>query len=188
MGITSKPSPATHRAFRLPIPFVAKADVFDLASVAEVLADADVEVNALGDKQPETVNAFYRDSTKALIEGVRRAGNKRLLTVGGAGSLEVAPGVQLADTLDESVGYRHIPLAQRDQYQLLRESSIDWSYFSPAAMLEPGKRTEKYRLGTDQLLTNEQGESYISIPDYAVALLDEIENPQFHRRRFTAVS
>jgi uncharacterized protein len=171
-----------------PNSIVAKVDVFDPASVAEALADADVAVNALGDKNPETVNAFYRDTTKALIEGVERAGNKRLLTVGGAGSLEVAAGVQLADTLDETVGYCHIPLAQREQYHLLRESTIDWTYFSPAAQIGPGRRTGAYRLGTDQLLMNDQGESYISIADYAVALLDELENPQFERRRFTAVS
>jgi uncharacterized protein len=171
-----------------PNSIIAEVDVFDPARVAEALIGTDVAVNALGDKNPETVNAFYSESTKALIEGVERAGNKRLLTVGGAGSLEVAPGVQLADTLDESVVYRHIPLAQREQYQLLRESTIDWSYFSPAGLIEPGRRTGVYRLGTDQLLVNDQGESFISIADYAVALLDELENPQFERRRFTAVS
>lgn len=71
---------------------------------------------------------------------------------------------------------------------MYRASTIDWTFFSPSALIAPGKRTGQYQLGTDQLLTNEQGESFISIADYAVALLDEVEDPHFIRQRFTAVS
>jgi putative NADH-flavin reductase len=167
---------------------VARVDIFDPASVAEAITDSDVVVNATGagGSDPHT---FYINSTIAVIEGVKRAGgNKRLIVVGGAGSLEVAPGVQLVDTPDFSNVARPISQAQRKTLDILRSSDIAWTFFSPSEHIAPGRRTGKYRLGTDQLLTNNEGESFISMEDYAVALLDEIEQSRFIRQRFTAVS
>ena len=167
---------------------VAPVDIFDAASIAEAIPDADVVVNATGANgiDPHT---FFVTSTHALIEGVKRVGeNKRLIVVGGAGSLEVAPNVQLVDTPGFPDVARPTSRAQREALDILRASAIAWTFFSPSATIEPGRRTGKYRLGTDTLLTNDQGESYISMEDYAVALLDEIEHPQFIRQRFTAVS
>jgi putative NADH-flavin reductase len=166
---------------------VAQVDIFDPASVAAAIADVDVVVNATGARAGD-IRKFYVDSTNAVIEGVKRAGNKRLLVVGGAGSLEVAPQVFLADTPAFPEMALPIARAQRETLYIFRDSNIEWTFFSPSALIAPGRRTGKYRLGTDQLLTNDHGESYISAEDYAVALLDEIENPQFIRQRFTAVS
>lgn len=167
---------------------VVKADILDPASVARASEDVDVVVNATSGRASADVYDFYMRSTRATIEGVKRARHKRLIVVGGAGSLEVAPGTQLVDTPDFPAAWRPGAMAQRDTLELYRASDIYWSFFSPSTLIAPGRRTGKYRLGTDQLLTNEQGESYISAEDYAVALLDEIEHPQFIRKRFTAVS
>ena len=167
---------------------VTHVDIFDPASVAEAITDSDVVVNATGagGSDPHT---FFVNSTKAVIEGVKQAGeSKRLIVVGGAGSLEVAPGVQLVDTPDFSNVARPTSQAQRETLDILRTSTIDWTFFSPSEHFTPGRRTGKYRLGTDQLLTNDEGESFISMEDYAVALLDEIEQPRFIRQRFTAIS
>lgn len=167
---------------------VARVDIFDPASVAEAITDSDVVVNATGagGSDPHT---FFVTSTKAVIEGVKRAGgSKRLIVVGGAGSLEVAPGVQLVDTPAFPAAARPTSLAQRETLNILRASAIAWTFFSPSERFAPGRRTGKYRLGIDQLLTNDEGESFISMEDYAFALLDEIEQPRFIRQRFTAVS
>ena len=166
---------------------VASVDLFDTPIINKTLMESDVVVNATGDHSAD-VHTFFVNSTKALIEGVQRAGGKRLIVVGGAGSLEVASGVQLVDTPEFPTQFRPTAWAQREILSIYRASTIDWTFFSPSALLAPGKRTGRYRLGTDQLLNNEQGESFISIADYAVALLDEIEEPHFIRQRFTAVS
>ena len=166
---------------------VAHVDLFDAASLADAFTTIDVVVNATGDHSTD-VHTFFVNSTRALIEGMQRAGGKRLIVVGNAGSLEVAPGVQLVDSPETPAQFRPMGLAQRETLNMYRASSIDWTFFSPAIGIAPGKRTGQYTLGTDQLLINEQGESYISIPDFAVALLDEIEEPHFIRQRFTAVS
>lgn len=166
---------------------VARVDLLDLASVAESITDADVVVNATGDHSTDP-RTFFVDSTRVLVEGLQRVGGKRLIIVGGAGSLEVTPGIQLVDTPEFHEEWRPTSRAQRETLDLYRASDINWTFFSPSALIAPGKRTGKYRLGADQLLINEQGESYISIQDYALALLDEIEKPQFIRQRFTAMS
>ncbi len=167
---------------------VARVDIFDPASVADAIADADVVVNATGARGIDPHN-FFVNSTHAVIEGIKRAGGKkRLIVVGGAGSLEVAPGVQLVDTPSFPDVARPTARAQRETLTILRASDIDWTFLSPSATIAPGRRTGKYRLGTEQLLTNDAGESHVSMEDYAVALLDEIEHPQFPRRRFTVVS
>lgn len=167
---------------------VVGAEILDPASVAEALVDADVLVNATSGHHNPDLRAFYIDSTKATIEGVKRAG-KRLIVVGGAGSLEVAPGVRLVDTPEFRAEWKPAANAQAETLEIFRASEgVDWTFFSPSALIMPGRRTAKYRLGTEQLLVNDQGESYISAEDYAVALLDEIEHPQFMRQRFTAVS
>lgn len=166
-----------------------RADVCDSTSVAKALIGADVAVNATGNRSTEA-RAFFLTSTHALIDAVKCVGTNRLLIVGGAGSLEVAPGIQFIDKHFEQFPpeARPIALAQRETLDIYRASDIDWTVFSPSAHITPGKRTGKYRLGTDQLLVNGQGESYISVEDFAVALVDEVENPHFIRQRFTAVS
>lgn len=166
---------------------VVSVDILDADSVAAAIADTDVVVNATSGRNNPDPHAFYIDSTRATIEGARRA-DKRLIVVGGAGSLEVAPGVRLADTPGFREEWKPTANAQAETLVIYRTAPIDWTFFSPSALIMPGRRTGKYRLGTEQLLTNDQGESFISAEDYAVALLDEIEHPQFQRKRFTAVS
>ena len=122
----------------------------------------------------------------ALIDAVKASGVPRLLVVGGAGSLEVAPGVQLVDTPEFPAEWKAVALAAREFLNLLRaEKTLDWTYLSPSALIEPGQRTGKFRLGTEQLLINERGESRISTQDFAVALIDELENPVHSQQRFT---
>ncbi|MCE3252317.1 MAG: 3-beta hydroxysteroid dehydrogenase [Cellvibrio sp.] len=122
----------------------------------------------------------------ALIDAVKASGVPRLLVVGGAGSLEVAPEVQLVDTPEFPAEWKAVALAAREFLNLLRaEKTLDWTYLSPSALIEPGQRTGKFRLGTEQLLINERGESRISTQDFAVALIDELENPVHSQQRFT---
>lgn len=123
---------------------------------------------------------------QTLIDAVKASGVPRLLVVGGAGSLEVAAGVQLVDTPEFPAEWKAVALAAREFLKLLRaEKTLDWTYLSPSAFIEPGERTGKFRLGTEQLLVNEQGESRISNQDFAVALIDELENPAHSQQRFT---
>lgn len=122
----------------------------------------------------------------AVLGAVKEAGVKRLIVVGGAGSLEVAPGLQLIDTPQFPDAYRPEASAGRDFLNALRaETSLDWTFLSPSALFEPGERTGKFRLGGDQLLADAAGQSRISMDDYAIALVDEIEAPKHVRQRFT---
>jgi hypothetical protein len=123
---------------------------------------------------------------RSIIKAVKQAGVKRLLVVGGAGSLEVAPGVQLVETPEFPEQWKPGALATREVLYLVRdEPELEWSYLSPSGTIAPGERTGQFRLGTDQLLTDANGESLISLEDYAIAMLDELENPKHIRQRFT---
>lgn len=124
---------------------------------------------------------------RAIIEGVRKSGVKRLLVVGGAGSLYILSGKRLMDAglIPESYLPAIRALAEVYLIDLMAEKSIDWVFFSPAGMLEQGLRTGKFRLGKDDLIVNEKGESRISVQDYAVAMINELEKPAHHKERFT---
>ncbi|HLI91138.1 MAG TPA: NAD(P)-dependent oxidoreductase [Ktedonobacteraceae bacterium] len=164
---------------------VEKGNMLDPNDVARVAAGHDAVINAT--RQPvNEPGQSYSDAARALIEGLTRAGVRRLIVVGGAGSLEVAPGLQLVDTPDFPPAWKPGALAMRDALDIYRSADLDWTYFSPAGFISPGERTGKYRTGTEQLVTDEKGESRISAEDYAAALVDELENPRFVRRRFTA--
>ena len=162
------------------------ANALDPASVAAAVAGQDVVVSAISPNDQEP--AVLVDSAHALLEGLERAGVKRLIVVGGAGSLEVAPGLQLVDSPQFPAAWRPGALAHRDGLNVYRQtnSSVDWTYFSPANFIAPGARTGAYRTGAEQLVVDDKGESRISAEDYAVALVDEIETPRFTRQRFTA--
>ncbi len=164
---------------------VEKGNMLDPNDVARVAAGHDAVINAT--RQPvNEPGQSYSDAARALIEGLTRAGVRRLIVVGGAGSLEVAPGLQLVDTPDFPPAWKPGALAMRDALDIYRSADLDWTYFSPAGFISPGERTGKYRTGTEQLVTDEKGESRISAEDYAAALVDELENPRFVRRRFPA--
>jgi putative NADH-flavin reductase len=120
-----------------------------------------------------------------LIAAVKEAGVARLLIVGGAGSLEVAPGVTVISSGHIPAEWVPIAVSHEKVLNRVKKSDINWTYFSPAGFFVPGERTGKFRLGTNQLIANEQGDSRISLEDYAIALVDELEKPQFERQRFT---
>jgi putative NADH-flavin reductase len=116
---------------------------------------------------------------------VRRAGAPRIIMVGGAGSLEISPGLQIVDAPTFPDAYKPIALAHRDAFYVIRESDLNWTYFSPAMMIQPGERTGKFRLGKDALVSDAQGNSTISAEDYAIALVDEVEQGRHTKQRFT---
>jgi putative NADH-flavin reductase len=159
-------------------------DIFDSAGVADAASGADVVVSAYGPgpEKPE----LLLDATRSLIAGVEDSGVKRLIVAGGAGSLEVAPGVRLVDTPDFPPEWKGIAIAHAEALELLRTSRLDWTSVSPAAYIHPGERTGKYRTGEDQLLVDEKGQSEISAEDFAIAIADEVEHPRHLRERFTA--
>ena len=129
---------------------------------------------------------YHSADGKHILDAVKQAGVKRLLVVGGAGSLEAAPGLDVVDTPDFPAPWKPEALAAREFLRALRkEPALDWTMLSPSALLEPGERTGKYRIGSDQLLVDAQGHSKISIEDLAKALIDELEQPKHSRKRFT---
>jgi len=165
----------------------AKCDVSNGDAVTGVVVGRDAVISAFNpsrggrDKNTPQIGAI-----RSLIDGMKKAAVKRLLVVGGAGSLEVASGLQLVDTPDFPPLWKAGSLATREVLNILRsEHELEWSFLSPSAILEPGQRTGQFRLGTDQLLVDRTGQSKISLEDYAMAMVDELENPKHIRQRFT---
>jgi uncharacterized protein len=153
-----------------------QADAGDVPGLAAAIKGHDAVVSSVH---------FTASDPHKLIAAVKQAGVPRYLVVGGAGSLEVAPGVKLIDTPEFPAIYKAEASAGSVFLDLLRtQPDLDWTYLSPPALFVAGERTGKFRLGRDQLLTNEKGSS-ISFEDYAIALADEIENPAYSRQRFT---
>lgn len=164
---------------------VIEKDVFELTNELQAF---DVVISAYGTKPGE--EHLHIDANKKLIELAHKAPNTRLLVVGGAGSLFVDDqGTRVLETPGFPDIY--LPTATNQGKALLlylEEDGIDWTFISPAAEIEPGERTGKYQSGKDHLLVNKEGRSYISMEDYAVALLDEIEQPKHRKERFTVAS
>lgn len=155
----------------------ARGDLFDQSAMAQVLAGHDAAISAVH---------FLASDPAKLIGAVRESGVERYLVVGGAGSLEVAPGVRLVTTPGFPVAYKAEAEKGGAFLDLLRqEKELNWTFLSPSALFVAGERTGKFRLGTDQLLTAADGKSWISFEDFAVALADEIERPAHARQRFT---
>ncbi len=151
--------------------------MFDQDGLAALLKGHDAVISSVH---------FTASDPRKLIEAVRDSGVRRYLVVGGAGSLDAAPGLKVIDAPNFPPEYKPEAAAGGVFLDLLRdERELDWTFLSPSAMFVPGERTGIFRLGTDQLLVNEQGSS-ISIEDYAVALVDELETPAHSRQRFTA--
>lgn len=167
---------------------VIKADVSDAKVVAEISKDADTVISAYN---PGWTNPnIYEETLKiypTILEGVKKAGVKRFLIVGGAGTLFVAPGLRVVDSgaIPEEIIGGVKSLGEFYLNTLTAEKEIDWVFFSPAGSIEPGERTGNYRLGKDDLLVNDKGESKISVQDYAKAMIDELETPAHHYERFT---
>lgn len=162
---------------------IIQADALNPDSVAGAVQGSDAVISAYGPRFGE--EAELPEAARTLIEGVRQGGVTRLLVAGGAGTLKTEDGEPLMDSPEFPAELRTLAMAHADAYELYKQSDLEWTYLSPAAMIEPGRRTGQFRIGTDWLITDEAGSSRISAEDYAVAMLDELEDPQFIRARFT---
>jgi len=167
---------------------VKQGDVSSAELVAELSKGADAVISAYnpGWKNPNITEETLKVYPK-ILEGVRIAGVGRFLVVGGAGSLFIQPGKRLMDAgiIPDSFLPPVKALASFYLDILTKEKSIDWVFFSPAGNIAPGERTGKFRLGKDDMVTDSEGKSNISVEDYAVAMIDELEKPAHHRERFT---
>ncbi|HEX9085557.1 MAG TPA: NAD(P)-dependent oxidoreductase [Gemmatimonadaceae bacterium] len=165
-----------------------KGDATNADSVAKITRGSDAVVSAISPRPNSRGLAApsLAANSRALIKGLRDAKVKRVLYVGGASSLEVAPGKALADMPDFPEAYREEAREGREALAIWRNEAkgLDWTYLSPAAEIAPGKRTGKYRTTQDQLLKDDSGRSFITFEDYAVAVLDELERPQHVAERF----
>lgn len=152
-------------------------DATAVSTLAPLLAGHDAVVSA---------SRFQTSNATALVDAVKMAGVKRLLVVGGSGSLEVAPGYALKDAPNFPPAFKLEASAGSEFLTALRrEPVLDWTFLSPSAEFAPGERTGAFRLGGDQLLVDDNGKSWISVEDFAIAMVDELERPKHSRRRFT---
>lgn len=158
-------------------------DLSNVDAIAGIIKGADAVVSAYApppDKTDELLGVTERE-----IAAVTKAGGARLLVVGGAGLLEVAPGVTLIKSGYLPAEYLPIATSHEEALAVLRGSDINWTYLSPGAYFVPGERIGKFRLGTKELIADAKGESKISFADYAIALVDEIEKPAHERASFS---
>lgn len=170
---------------------VKEIDVENAPAIIEAMKGKDAVISAYnpGWSNPN----MYEDTLRVypkILEEVKESGVKRLLIVGGAGSLFVKPGLRLVDTgtLPEAWLPGVKSMAKFYLETLVNEKELDWVFFSPAANLgnlTTGVRTGKFRLGKDDLIVDEKGESFISVEDYALAMVDELEQENHHQERFT---
>lgn len=167
---------------------VIKADVSDTNTLINACKGKDAVISAYN---PGWTNPHIYEETlrnyPLILDAVKQSGVKRLLCVGGAGTLFCAPGLRVVDSgvIPEAIMGGVKSLGEFYLNTLMNEKDIDWIFFSPAGTLEPGQRTGKFRLGKDDLIVDENGNSHISVEDYAVAMIDELENPKHHYERFT---
>lgn len=159
-----------------------RADLANPAGLADLAQGADVIVSATSPRSTGDAVAESHQFGRALLDLARDTG-LRLFVVGGAGSLKLPDGSPVLDTLPDL--YRAEATGFRDLRDMLRASTADWTFFSPAGLIAPGERTGTFRLGTDHLVIDAQGNSQISAEDYAIAVLDELERPAHRGQQFT---
>ncbi len=167
------------------------ADIFNVDALAEILKGHDTVINAYnpGWTNPNIYDDFLAGS-KAIQEAVKKSGVKRFITIGGAGSLFVAPDLQAVDTPDFPKEIYPGANAARHYLNIIKEEKdLDWAFFSPAFEMHAGTktgRTGKYRLGLENPVFNDEQRSILSVEDLAVVIADEVETPKHHQVRFTA--
>lgn len=168
------------------------ADLADTEAVAKIASGHDAVISAyspgLRKYSADEAAELIRRAHESLFEGVKLGGVKRIILVGGVGSLEASPGVDVVDSDFYPADHKAHTLRNREIVRALKrgEYDLDWTYVSPPLEIKAGERTGKFRLGEDQLLRDAEGNSRISEADFAVAILDELEQGQYVRRRFTA--
>ena len=163
------------------------ADTYDTPALTTLIQGNDAIISAFnpGWKNPNLYDDQVRGTT-SIIAAAKTAGIKRVLWVGGAGGLEVKPGVRVVDSPSLPACVRPGSLATIDALEQLRkEPGLEWSFLAPSAEMQPGERTGTFRLGKDQLLVDATGKSSISVQDFAVAMINELEHPGHIRQRFT---
>jgi len=162
------------------------ADVMDVTRLTAQLAGTDAVLSAFSGHAQTDVRDYFVAGVRNIISAVKEARAPRLLVVGGAASLEVAPGALLFDSPGFPPEYRQTAQGALDALALLRqETALDWTMLSPSAVIAPGQRTGIYRSALDQLISAADGSSRISVEDYAKAMVDELERPAHPRQRFT---
>ncbi|AOR24526.1 NAD(P)-dependent oxidoreductase [Clostridium taeniosporum] len=163
---------------------VLNGDIFKLDTLENKLEGVDVLVSAFGPKFGEENTLI--EATNNLISLVKKSGTNRLVVMGGAGSLKVEDGTELVNTEGFPADWKPVALAHSESLDIYRsEKEVNWTYLSPAALIEPGERTGKYTIGDEYLVVDEKGQSKISFEDFAVAIMDEIEAPKHIKSRFT---
>ena len=164
---------------------VREFDLTKQTNFVDVAADADVIIASIGGRAAGN-HELVAQTAQRLLKALDKSG-KRLLWVGGAGSLEVAPGITLVSTAEFPAAYKDEALAQGEALSIFKQTNyaVNWTYISPAALLYPGDSEGPYRIGGDQFFTNEQGESKISVCDFAKAMLDEAENARHSKQRIS---
>jgi len=168
------------------------ADLANTEAVAKIVSGHDAVISAyspgLRKYSADEAAELIRRAHESLFEGVKLGGVKRIILVGGVGSLEASPGVDVVDSDFYPADHKAHTLRNREIVRALKrgEYDLDWTYVSPPLEIKAGERTGKFRLGEDQLLRDAEGNSRISEADFAVAILDELEQGQYVRRRFTA--
>ena len=161
-----------------------KDDLSDVNTIAAIISGADAVVSAYAPPQDDTDQLL--GVTERQIEALRKVDkNTRLIVVGGAGSLEVAPGVTILQSGHLPAEWVPIATSHEKALELLKKVRHQLDLLQPAGFFEPGSRTGKFRLDTDKLVADAQGNSRISMEDYAIALVDELEKPAHERARFT---
>lgn len=165
---------------------IRQLDVLTEQDFAQALQGVDTVIASIGGRAAGNHDMVERSAAK-LLEQLPNVGVKRLLWVGGAGSLEVAPGVQLVTVPDFPAEYKDEALAQSQALQVFRhsDSPLNWTFVSPAAEIFPGEKVGHFRVGGDQLLTDAQGHSKISVADFASAMLDELETAKHAKQRIS---
>ncbi|GGF64906.1 3-beta hydroxysteroid dehydrogenase [Paenibacillus albidus] len=162
---------------------VIAVDILNPASVAAAVRGHGEVISAYGPDPGAELDLLA--AAVSLVEGLEAAGVSRLLIVGGAGSLKTESGERLMDTPGFPESVKPLAAAHADAYEIYRNCELDYTYVSPAASIQPGRRTGQFRIGLDRLIVDEDGDSNISVEDFAVAMVDEMEEGNFSRTRFT---
>ena len=168
---------------------VVKEDVANVDAIAKLAEDKDAIISAYnpGWTNPDIATLISENYPK-ILSAAKKSGVKRLLIVGGAGTLFCAPGLRVVDSgaIPEEIMGGVRPLGDFYLNTLMNENDIDWVFFSPAGVFDQqGKKTGNYRLGKDDLIVDAEGNSHISVQDYADAMVNELEKPAHHKERFT---
>lgn len=163
---------------------VVVADIEDSPALARWITGHDAVISAIGPGS-RADPAVIKNAADNLVQQMPLCGVKRLLVVGGAGTLEIEPGVMRLDAPGYPEQYRPSGIVQKQALTTYRESSLDWTYISPPIIIQPGDRTGQYRVGGDQVLYDATGASRISMEDYAVAMVDVLEGRKYGQQRIT---